>query len=239
MIAQEGRQCICKVCTCGFHKCPQKHTSVHTKFGDKTVSEYCAKYPEWPMPKKFVRKVPPNENAGLKIASNTTYSDDFVKHPWGPAPIFRPPVKNDITGPSQKETTYNVDFWDKSKHMQARTRIPPQKHDGGGKFSGQSLYSVEFKDPGKIPPAKIVKHGDNLGSHGAKFDSDTTYHDDFREWKMPAKYVHKKQDNPQPTGKIQGPTTYQADFQDRQIPGKCPVATRGKPSIVCGDHMCY
>ncbi|KAG0582439.1 hypothetical protein M758_3G059100 [Ceratodon purpureus] len=232
----EGRKCVCKVCTCGFHKCPQKHTSVHTKFGDKTVSEYCAKYPEWPMPAKYKRKPEKQDFGKAPISSATTYSDDFVKHPHGPAKLFKPPNRNDNTGPFLPYTTYNVDFTEKP--MAPRHRMPVQKGGASQKFDGQSLYSVEFTNPGKQPPNKQVRHGDSLGSHGAKFDSDSTYHDDFRQWKMPAKYVHKKQDNPQPTGKIEGPTIYQMDFQNRKIENKCPVFG-SKPTIVCGDHMCY
>ncbi|XP_073387024.1 uncharacterized protein [Physcomitrium patens] len=235
----EGRKCICKVCTCGFHKCPQKHTSVFTKFGDKTISEYCAKYPQWPVPQKFIRKVPPSEHANLRMASETTYSDDFVKHPFGPAASRRPTQLTTQTGVLQKETTYNTSYWDKSKQMQPRVKMQPEKHGSGAKFSGQSLYSVEFTNPGRQPPSKVVRHGDSLGSHGAKFDSDSTYHDDYRQWKIPAKHLHRRPDNPQPTGKIEGPTTYQADYQNRKIPNQCPVSVGSKPSIVCGDHMCY
>lgn len=173
------------------------------------------------------------------MASETTYSDDFVKHPFGPAASRRPTQLTTQTGVLQKETTYNTSYWDKSKQMQPRVKMQPEKHGSGAKFSGQSLYSVEFTNPGRQPPSKVVRHGDSLGSHGAKFDSDSTYHDDYRQWKIPAKHLHRRPDNPQPTGKIEGPTTYQADYQNRKIPNQCPVSVGSKPSIVCGDHMCY
>ena len=188
------------------------------------------------MPSKYKRKPEKQEFGTGKVASNTTYSDDFVKHPHGPAAIFVPPTRNDITGPFLPHTTYNVDYT--AKPMAPKHQMAAQKTTMGGKFEGQSLYSIEFKNPGKQPSGIQVRHGDNLGSHGAKFDSDTTYHDDFKQWKMPAKYKHIKQNNPQPTGKMDGQSMYQIDFQNQKIENKCPVLG-SKPTIVCGDHMCY
>ncbi|KAG0554453.1 hypothetical protein M758_12G096400 [Ceratodon purpureus] len=234
----ERRECVCTVCTCGCHRCPQKHTSVYTKYGD-IISEYGAKYPEWPIPEKFQRKVPHPPPSNARMASTTTYSNDYVNHPIGPSSSCRPAPNLPDTGPFQKETTYNVDYWDKSGQMYVRAKAPPSQPIAPKKFEGQSVYQSEYPNHGPQPCNKQVIRPSNLGTEGAKFDGDSTYHDDFRQWQLPAKYVHKVDHTPAPAGKVCGPTTYQSDYIDRQGQSKCPVLTRGKPSNVCGDHMCY
>lgn len=226
------------MCTCGCHKCPQKHTSVHTRFGN-VISEYGAKYPEWPIPEKFQRKIAPPEPSNHRMASTTTYSDDYVNHPFGPSASCRPAPKLEDTGPFQKETTYNLDYYDKSATMCIRAKAPQAQHTSGKKFEGQSVYQLEYPNHGPQPCNKQVIRPGSLGTEGARFDGDSTYHDDYQPWQMPEKYVHKVPYNPPPQDKVCGPTTYQSDYVDRQVQSKCPVLSRGKPSNVCGDHMCY
>jgi hypothetical protein len=222
-----------------MHTCPKKHTSVHAHYHPGTISEYTAKFPVWSIAPKHVRKQEKMDDNNARMDSNTTYNDDFVRHPYGPRESMRPKPKVDLGGPMQKDTTYSVDFWDKSRSMAPRRRMEHQNHNSGGKFAGDTTYNVDFCNNGPQPKNVVVKHGCSLGNSGAKFDGTSTYLNDFVQWKMPAKYLHKRQDGPQPTGKVTGPTTYQADFTGRPIPGKCPVLALGKPTIICGDHMCY
>ncbi|KAH9549428.1 hypothetical protein CY35_10G019700 [Sphagnum magellanicum] len=202
---QAGRICVCKLCNCGYHKCPAKHTSVHTHYDKCTKSEYGAKFREWPMPKRF---------------------------------SMRPVPRVEITGPMQSDTTYSVDYWDKSKNMQPRKKMAPQTHHGSGKFCGDTTYNVDLVDCVKGSPVVVVKHGCSLGSSGPKFNGDTTYHDDFRKWNIPKKYVHVSRDSGT-SGPFAGATTYQTDFKGQPIAQKCPVLAHGKPTFICGDHMCY
>jgi hypothetical protein len=55
-----------------------------------------------------------------------------------------------------------------------------------------------------------------------KFNGDTTYHDDFRKWNIPKKYVHFSRDSGT-SGPFAGATTYQTDFKGQPIAQKCPV----------------
>ncbi|KAH9549407.1 hypothetical protein CY35_10G018000 [Sphagnum magellanicum] len=218
---QAGRICVCKLCNCGYHKCPAKHTSVHTHYDNCTKLECGAKFPEWPMPKRFVRDHPAPANSNARLDCNTTYTDNFVKHPL-----------------VHSDTAYSVDYWDKSKNMQPRKKMAPQTHHGSGKFCGDTTYNVDFVDCGKGSPVVVVKHGCSLGSSGAKFNGDTTYHDDFRKWNIPKKYVHISRDSGT-SGPFAGATTYQTDFKGQPIAQNCPILAHGKPTFICGDHMCY
>ncbi|KAH8956613.1 hypothetical protein BDL97_07G049900 [Sphagnum fallax] len=148
-----------------------------------------------------------------------------------------PVPKVEITGRMQSDTTYSVDYWDKSKNMQPRKKMAPQTHHVSGKC-GDTTYNVDFADRGKGSPVVVVKHGCSLGSSGAKFNGDTTYHDDFRKWNIPKKYVHISRDSGS-FGPFAGATTYQTDFKGQPIAQKCPVLAHAKPTFICGDHMCY
>jgi hypothetical protein len=137
------------------------------------------------MPKRFVRDRPAPADSNARLDCNTTYTDDFIKHPFGPRESMHPVPRVEMTGPMQSDTTNSVDYWDKSKNMQPRKKMAPQTHHGSGKFCGDTTYNVDFADRGKGSPVVVVKHGCSLGSSGAKFNGDTTYHDDFRKWNIP------------------------------------------------------
>jgi hypothetical protein len=116
------------------------------------------------MPKRFVRDCPAPADSNARLDCNTTYTDDFVKHPFGPRESMRPVPRVEITGPMQSDTTYSVDYWDKSKNMQPRKKMAPQTHRGSGKFCGDTTYNVDFVDRGKGSPVVVVKHGCSPGS---------------------------------------------------------------------------
>ncbi len=97
--------------------------------------------------------------------------------------------------------------------------MAPQTHHGSGKFCGDNTYNVDFADYGKGFPV-VVKHGCNLGSSGAKFNGHTTYHDDFRKWNVPKKYVHISRDFGT-SGPFANAITYQTDFKGQLIAQKC------------------
>ncbi len=94
---QAGRICVCKLCNCGYHKCPAKHTSVHTHYDKCMKWEYGAKFREWPMPKWFVRDHPAPANSNARLDCNTTCTDNFVKHPFGPRESMCPIPRVEIT----------------------------------------------------------------------------------------------------------------------------------------------
>jgi hypothetical protein len=133
-----------------------------------------------------------------------------------------PVPRAEITGPMQSDTTYSVDYWDKSKNMQPRKKMAPQTHHGSGKFCGDTTYNVDFADRGKGSPVVVVKHGCSPGSSVAKFNGDTTYHDYFRKWNIPKKYGHISRDSGT-SGPFAGATTYQTDFKGQPMAQKCPV----------------
>jgi hypothetical protein len=54
---------------------------VHTYYDKFMKLEHGAKFPEWPMPERFVRDRPAPADSNARLDCNTTYTDDFVKHP--------------------------------------------------------------------------------------------------------------------------------------------------------------
>ncbi len=123
------------------------------------------------LPKRFMRDYPAPADSNAWLDCNTTYTDDFVKHCFGPRESMCPVPKVEITGRMQSDTTYSVDYWDKSKNMQPRKKMAPQTHHVSGKC-GDTTYNVDFADRGKGSPVVVVKHGCSLGSSGAKFNGD-------------------------------------------------------------------
>ncbi len=176
-------------------------------------------------------------DSNARLDCNTIYTDDFVKHPFGPRESMRPVPRVEITGSMQSDNL-QCGLLGQVQNMQPRTKMAPQTHHGSGKFCGDTTYNVDFAECGKGSLIVIVKHGCSLGSSGAKFNGDTTYHDDFRKWNILKKYVHISRDSGT-SGPIAAATTYQTDFKGQPIAQNCPVLAHGKPTFICGDHMCY
>jgi hypothetical protein len=153
--------------------------------------------------------------------------------------------------PLDDRTTYNGNFWDKSKQLPKR--IAPT-HRGSvdairdAPFYGETTHHADFGPkpmPKRVLSAGNVAHSSsNSGSLGAadavKFDADTTYHETYKKWPLAPRRADAKHSlGKVPPAKFDGESMYHTDFQAPKLPKRCPVLLRRPPSLVDGDHMVY
>ena len=94
--------CICAICTCGKHKCPDR--AAHVPFdGDST---YHHDFPAHPL---SARRLPPKVHvleAGEPFTSTTSYRSDFPHHPVEARKLPPKAAREDDGIPFDATTTY-------------------------------------------------------------------------------------------------------------------------------------
>lgn len=94
--------CICAICTCGKHKCPDR--AIHVPFaGDST---YHHDYPAHPI---NPRQLPPKavrEEDGVPFDGITEYHQRYPAHPISPRQLPPKAVREDDGIPFEGTTTY-------------------------------------------------------------------------------------------------------------------------------------
>ncbi|KAL7880156.1 hypothetical protein SRHO_G00024100 [Serrasalmus rhombeus] len=175
------QQCICQICTCGKHRCPQQPnveenlvptgcllTEYQENFLAHCTTATCAatkRQNEWK----------PLEG---KMENTTTFRRDYVPHKvtrrsTTAAEVYVPP-----DGTMMLTSTYAEDYKNHpvQQHMvnkQTREYSPPTT-----KMVATSLYQEEFK-PWSLERCQPFRTNDNLTVNQEKFVNTTTFRDDF------------------------------------------------------------
>ncbi|BBN15731.1 hypothetical protein MPTK1_7g00340 [Marchantia polymorpha subsp. ruderalis] len=202
-------------------------------------SEYIDRYIKHPIGPRFKKQDPPLQNSGARFCDDTTYDTDFKKWPNAMRQPFKPAMTTKDTGMFDDLTTYNIAYVDKSKHLQRWVRPKEAPAASNGPFYGITTHATDFGPKPLSGRAVPVKHDCSLGSSGAKFEGETTYHDGYRAWQLSKPVRAVRRDGPISGDKFKGESIYHSDYINPKLPPRCPVLLRPKPTNICGDHMCY
>ncbi|KAH7294067.1 hypothetical protein KP509_28G054900 [Ceratopteris richardii] len=242
----EGKKCMCHVCDCGRHKCPTLHISSNVHYPKNLESEYAWKYTKWPVQERPRPKPFTLNKDGPKFDGTTTHHTDYRLWPLNPRSPMKPPTTClDSNTKLDDKTTYNLNYWDKSK---VHPRPEPSKRQStiqsDAQFYSETTHHHDFGPkplPKRSPP---IRHDtDNVGDpNHHTFDADTTYHYDYKAWPV---YPHHREDpgksrmNAGPEARFCGETNYKHDYVAHKLPKKCATLTRPRPQKFEGDHFIY
>lgn len=139
-----NRQCICKICQCGRHKCPH----IHPK---KTTDSFCSatEYTDRYIGHISQRQKPfkPQSVAISStgpLCSETTHRSDFIPLPLESRKPRNPEPVHISEGKFEDQSVYNLEFTEKGL-VRVDPIKPQQSERSQDRFVGEATYAVDYK----------------------------------------------------------------------------------------------
>ncbi|XP_051756072.1 stabilizer of axonemal microtubules 2 [Ctenopharyngodon idella] len=175
------RLCICKMCSCGRHRCTHKPTALYKKASQTNVlSEYSEKYPAYKghtRPKSLKPQLQYKAHQDM-MDGTTTFRMDYI-----PYPVTRRPERQQVTykpksGEIDLGTTYKQDFnpYDVAPFVPSRPK--ERVHTKNAKLDTVPTYKEDFRQ-WEISRRELTKPDTTYQPPAAKFGNSTTFQDDF------------------------------------------------------------
>ncbi|XP_011410085.2 PREDICTED: stabilizer of axonemal microtubules 1-like [Amphimedon queenslandica] len=223
-------KCICQLCTCGRHHCPQpsrpkndimSRTEPVSKMGSteyKTVflTHSNAKPPDSYKPalKALSRDVP--------MTADTTNKLDYIKHPVS-MPMQRPPaVYKKPDGSMANESEYKKEYRSKTPEP-AKPILPPASHmrSVSQPFQGQSTQARDYV-AFTLPPREFYGEKRVYAPPTEPFAKTTTIKSDYNVKFLPepTKSMRPPQNAKISRDPFEGSTCHRSDFRIFPIPEK-------------------
>ncbi|KAI0980658.1 hypothetical protein GJ496_000005 [Pomphorhynchus laevis] len=137
-------KCICKLCTCGKHKCPKKHFATNKEFNAN--SEYKTNFTakDCQTPPKLIKPTSCTKQSSESIESTTTYRKSFKEYDCKREPSYKPEEVHIQPDLLDDTTTYNQSY--QGKYVE---QMKPIKRKNDKKqviaFSGTATYKDHFQ----------------------------------------------------------------------------------------------
>ncbi|XP_036451842.1 stabilizer of axonemal microtubules 2-like [Colossoma macropomum] len=236
------QQCICQICTCGKHHCPQQpNVEENLVPTGCLLTEYQENFLAHCTTATCAATKPQNEWKPLegKMENTTTFRRDYMPHKvtrrsTRAAKLYVPP-----DGTMMLTSTYSEDYKKHpvQQHMvnkQTREYSPPTT-----KMVATSLYKEEFK-PWSLERCQPFRTNDNLtvnqdkfvtttkglptevpkpikakeawGGNCAPFQATTEFRDQYKPWSLQLKQAHKVENYRPPVGSMDFLSTTHADY---------------------------
>lgn len=170
--------CICKICTCGQHKCPHRPLGVLGKGGPCPVTEYKNEYQRHSQaPRSAIRPDQEYRPSGIPMADVTTNKNDYIRHPVNRIALKKPETYAAPAGEMDTMTSYAKEYQNKggkpavSVKRDNATRTTAQ-------FEGNPTYKDDYRT-WNVERTNPIKKDDGYIPSSEKFAKDTTYIGDF------------------------------------------------------------
>ncbi|KAM4826307.1 stabilizer of axonemal microtubules 2 [Thomomys bottae] len=182
-------RCLCQICTCGRHHCPQGATRIYDCADvSYPTTEYVEKYPTHGsvLPPPSLKPKQQFQGYRGKMEGVTIFKSDYRRHDVVQPPRRIPEGYKPKQGKMDFGTTYKQDF--NYYKVQPAAAVQPLE-----------------KQPKKVKLDTVLKKG--------KLDTVPTYKDDYRHWDLQKQELCKPDHTYHPpTEKFGNATTFQDDF---------------------------
>eukprot|EP00899_Mesostigma_viride_P018993 jgi/Mesvir1/27095/Mv20780-RA.1 len=184
-----GKECMCRICTCGMHPCPRH-------------------------PKKSQAKQPEPGYAGLQSEYKQQYPGKEARHVSRKAPAEYQPMPGNFIG----ETTHNADYGWKDARLSTPIRPDRDAGALDDRpFDGTSSYVIDYpaKSINRTAPAgpKVPPH------YIAKFDGTTLYKHNFDEKRADRRRPNRPEQGVIEDRPFDGTSMYRATYVPRDVRG--------------------
>jgi len=170
--------CICKICTCGQHKCPHRPLGILGKGGPCPVTEYKNEYQKH----SATRRQPIKPDAeyrpsGIPMDGNTTNKNDYIRHPLNRIPLKQPDTYKAPIGEMDTMTSYNKEYQNKGgKPAQAIKRNNEARTTA--QFDGNPTYKDDYRQ-WELTKTQPIRKDNGYIPSTEKFAGDSTYVGDY------------------------------------------------------------
>lgn len=172
--------CICKICTCGQHKCPHRPLGIMGKGGPCPVTEYKNEFqPHGGERRQAIKPDNQYRPSDIKMEDKTTNKNDYIRHPINRIPFKQPDVYRTPTGEMDTMTSYAKEYQNKGGKPAMAIRRDAQARTSA-KFDGNPTYKDDFRVWNTERVAPIRKDNGYIPST-EKFAGDSTYVGDFHK----------------------------------------------------------
>ncbi|XP_037365864.1 stabilizer of axonemal microtubules 2 [Talpa occidentalis] len=194
------RRCLCRICTCGRHRCPRGPTKLYESSGaDWPPTEYAEKYPAHGnvLPAQSLR--PKQE---LPACRGTAQGIPALK---SRQPRARP-------GELEAVPTYRDDY--RAWGLQKRELYKPEQSYCAPvvRFGNPTTFQDAFVPQAAAPPQSLKPPSAAWGPSGP-FHGDTSHRLDYVPYQLPPRLARPKEAYKPPSRPFKGLTTHRRDFQ--------------------------
>lgn len=172
--------CVCKICTCGQHKCPHRPLGIVGKGGPCVISEYKNEYPAHRQEKReAIRPDNDYKPSGFKMEGVTTNKNDYIKHPLNRIPFKQPDVYRSPEGEMDTMTSYAKEYQNKG----GRPAIAIKRDNVRGtqaQFDGNTTNKDDYR-VWDLTRTKPIRKDDGYTPSSEKFGGASTYGGDFHK----------------------------------------------------------
>lgn len=175
-----SKLCICKICTCGQHKCPHRPLGIVGKSGPCPVTEYKNEYKAFEGNRRQLIKPDSDYRpSDIPMADTTTNKNDYIRHQVNRVSVHQPDTYRPPSGEMNTMTSYNQEYQNKGgRPAQAVRRSAGPRTTA--QFEGNPTYKNDFRqwDLTKTQP---IRKDNGYTPSNEKFAGDSTYVGDFQK----------------------------------------------------------
>ncbi|XP_012867471.1 PREDICTED: protein FAM154B-like [Dipodomys ordii] len=227
-------RCLCQICNCGQHRCPQGATRIYDSAGVfHPTTEYLEKFPTYGnvLPPPSLKPKQQFQAYRAKMEGVTTFKSDYR-----PYEVIQPPrhIREEYK-PKQGKidfgTTYKRDFNSHTVQPVVIVRPLERKQLKKGKLDTVPTYKDDYR-PWNLQNRELCKQEHTYHPPTVRFGNATTFQDDFVPHPLAVRSARRKglpgppeearcghrpmgaaRRGPSP---FQGSTVYSADFTPKQ-----------------------
>ncbi|ELK18321.1 Protein FAM154B [Pteropus alecto] len=218
-------RCLCQICTCGRHRCPQGTTRIYEHSGVYCpTTEYLEKYPTYGSVLPAQSLKPKQEFRGYraKMEGITTFKSDYRPYEITPQPRHVPEKYKPKQGDMDLGTTYKRDFNPHKTQPVAIVRPLERQRVKKGKLDTVPTYKDDYR-AWDVPKSELYKPEQSYYPPTVKFGNSTTFQDDFVPQKIQPRQSFKPSSvverSPVP---FHADTSHRLDYVPHQLDSKSP-----------------
>ncbi|XP_036909402.1 stabilizer of axonemal microtubules 2 [Sturnira hondurensis] len=213
-------RCLCQICTCGRHHCPQETTRIYENSDVYCpTTEYLEKYPTYGnvLPAQSLKPKQGFRAYGGKMEGMTTFKSDYRPHEIVQQLRRVPAEYKPTPGQIDLGTTYTRDFNSFKVQPVARVRPSERPHVTKGKLDTIPTYKDDYR-AWDIQRSDLSKPEQTYCPPTEKFGNSTTFQDDY----VPQETQPRQNFKPicgvkPPTAPFHGDTSHRLDYVPHQL----------------------
>ncbi|OAF67366.1 hypothetical protein A3Q56_04902 [Intoshia linei] len=177
--------CICQICECGRHRCPQHpETYQNQTRGICNITEYNSVYDgKYGPPRSGFKPITKFESSNRAMADETTHRYDYVPHKVERHHETHKEMYNPPKGLHNHVTSYLKDYTKKAISQNALVKPKNNQTLEPGRFQGQPTYTDDYrkwdlvktmstkKNEKYVPPNIPINNLTNYNSHYVPFNN--------------------------------------------------------------------
>ncbi|XP_048224865.1 stabilizer of axonemal microtubules 2 [Perognathus longimembris pacificus] len=234
-------RCLCQICTCGRHHCPQGATKIYDHAGVfYPTTEYLEKYPTYGgvLPPPSLKPKQQFQACRGKMEGITTFKSDYRPYEVVQPSRHIPEEYKPKQGKIDFGTTYKQDFNSYQVQPVAIVRPLERQQLKKGKLDTVPTYKDDYR-PWELQKRELCKPEHTYHPPTVRFGNATTFQDDFVPRPLESRFTRRKwAHGPQQEGSsgcrpvgaalrgpcpFQGSTIYSVDFTPKQLEA-CPAS---------------